>query len=419
MERINPFNNALKQLKESIAYLGLDEEYYRRLSTPEHIIEHPVTIVMDSGESKTFQGYRVQFNNALGPYKGGIRFHPLANIEEVKTLAFLMALKCAVVNIPMGGGKGGVQVNPKNLSAEELERLSRAWVKVFFHDIGPDRDIPAPDMYTNPQIMAWMADEYSKLAGHYTPASFTGKPVDKDGSEGREFATSQGGFYALTELVKKMGMQTGKIRVVIQGFGNVGYHAARILHEHGYKVVAVSDSRGGIYVEQGFNPDHVMQAKRERGVLANAYCHGTVCDNIEHKKITNKELLELECDILIPAALENQITEKNADKIKARAVVELANGAITPEADTILDQKRIPVVPDVLANAGGVVVSYFEWQQNLENKKWTERKVLNKLEKIIKKEFNNIWIISRDKKVNLRTAAFILGIGRLVKAIKR
>ncbi|MFA6098920.1 MAG: Glu/Leu/Phe/Val dehydrogenase [Patescibacteria group bacterium] len=419
MKTINPFENVLKGLKKTTEQLGLDKNWFKKLSTPDKVIERQLNIKLDNGQDKSFHGYRVQFNNARGPYKGGIRYHPQANLDEVKTLALLMAVKCAVANIPMGGGKGGITVNPKELSAGEIERLSRAWVRGFYEDIGPQKDIPAPDVYTNPQIMTWMVDEYSKLAGQYTPAAFTGKPLDKGGSEAREFSTSMGGFYAVRELTKKLGLKPEKTRVAVQGFGNVGYHAAQILHEHGYKIIAVSDSKGGILVEDGFTPEHVMRVKKEKGVLVGAYCEGSVCDVIDHKKITNEELLELDCEILIPAALENQLTAANAEKIKAKAVVELANGPTTPEADQILRQRGIKIVPDVLANSGGVVVSYFEWLQNLKNEHWPEKDILDKLEKIIIKEFNNIWLISETKNVDLRTAAFMLGIGRIIEAEKK
>lgn len=416
--KINPFKNVLKKLHETTKALGLEESVYKKLSTPDAVLEKTIIITLDNGETAEFKGYRVQFNNARGPYKGGIRFHPEANLDEVKTLALLMAAKCAVANIPLGGSKGGIQVDPKSLSKDEMERLSRAWVRAFFENIGPDKDIPAPDVYTTPQIMAWMVDEYSKIAGKETPAAFTGKPLDKGGSAGREFSTSQGGYYVLRELAKKLKLKPESTTVAVQGFGNVGYHAARILHDQGFKVVAVSDSKGGIcdLRSRGMDPRHIMEVKKKRGAIEGCYCVGTVCDCENYKKITNKELLELPVDVLVPAAMENQITEQNAGKIKAKAVIELANGPITPEADAMLFDRGIYVVPDILANAGGVIVSYFEWLQNLKNEHWSEKDVLTRLEKIMIKEFENIWTISKVKKIDLRSAAYILSIGRIVEA---
>ncbi|MCH7492449.1 Glu/Leu/Phe/Val dehydrogenase [Patescibacteria group bacterium] len=415
--KANPFVNVLKKLKETTDQLDLGEQFYSKMSKPNVVLEQPLTIKLDNGKEKTYQAYRVQYNNDRGPYKGGIRFHPEANLDEVKTLAFLMVLKCAVVGIPMGGGKGGIQVNPKNLSEGELERLSRAWVRAFYKDIGPQKDIPAPDVYTNPKIMSWMVDEYSKLVGQDSPASFTGKPIANGGSAGRETATAQGGYYVLSELAKKLNMKPEQTRVAVQGFGNVGYHTARILHEQGYKIVALSDSRGGIVINgDGVNPEHVMRVKKAKGVLVGAYCHGTVCDLIDHDKISNEELLELDVDILVPAALENQITDANADNIKAKVILEMANGPITPEADAILFKKNIQVLPDILANAGGVVVSYFEWLQNLDENQWTEKEVFDKLQKTMQQSFSDVWAMARKKKVDLRSAAYLLGVDRIAKA---
>ena len=417
MKKFDPFTSVLKKLQETTDQLELGGKFYEKMSKPDAILRQPLTIKLDNGQEKTYKGYRVQYNNDRGPYKGGIRFHPKANLNEVKTLAFLMTVKCAVADIPMGGGKGGIQVNPKNLSESELERLSRSWVRAFYKDIGPKKDIPAPDVYTNPQIMAWMVDEYSKLVGKDSPAAFTGKPIANGGSAGRETSTAQGGYYLLAELLKKMDMKPKQTRVAVQGFGNVGYHVARILHDNGYKIVALSDSRGGIVIKgDGVNPEHVMKVKRESGVLVGVYCHGTVCDVIDHDKISNEELLELDVDILVPAALENQITDGNANKIKAKAILEMANGPITPEADAILFKKNIPVLPDILANAGGVVVSYFEWLQNLEDEQWTEQEVFDKLHKILRKSFNEVWTISQEKKVDLRSAAYLLALDRIAKA---
>lgn len=418
MRTISSFANVVKNIRATIQRLGLPETFADKLSEPDAVIQHPITITMDNGTERTFEGYRVQYNNARGPYKGGIRFHSEADLDEVKTLASLMAVKCATADIPMGGGKGGVTVNPKELSVGELERLSRGWAKAFFHDIGPDKDVPAPDVYTTPQIMAWMVDEYSKLAGKNTPAVFTGKPLAIGGSEGREYSTAQGGFYVLRELLKKLGLEPGKTKVVVQGFGNVGYHTARILHEQGYQIVGLSDSKGGIIIPGGVDPRHVMEHKKAKGTLAGVYCKGSVCEEVEYRRVSNEELLESDCDVLVPAALENQITGSNADRIKAKVILEMANGPITPEADEILFTKGIHVVPDVLANAGGVTVSYFEWRQNLDNEHWSERDVNAKLEAKMVEQFAKIWDIAQAQKINLRDATYNLAIGRIVDAMK-
>lgn len=420
MTTINPFENALKKLHEATKILGLSEEEYTKLSTPEAVLERSVTITMDSGAEQSFDAYRVQFNSALGPYKGGIRFHPHADLDEVKTLAFLMALKCAVVNIPMGGGKGGIQVNPKELSEAELERLSRAWVRTFFKDIGPQKDIPAPDVYTNPQIMLWMTDEFSKLAGKPSQAAFTGKPVEHGGSEGRAFSTAQGGYYTIRELGAQLNMKPEETRVVVQGFGNAGFHIARIMHEAGYQIIGLSDSKGAIVVQRGtFDPEQLLVYKKEHGSIQGYVCDNKECKSDEHSQITNEQLLEVETDILIPAAMENQITDKNADRINAKVIVELANGPTTPEADAILYKKGIIVVPDILANAGGVIVSSFEWVQNLQNEHWTETEVLQKLDDIMTLEFKIIWDESQKRKIDMRTTAFVLGVKRIHEAMSK
>ncbi|MFH1207205.1 MAG: Glu/Leu/Phe/Val dehydrogenase [Patescibacteria group bacterium] len=419
MDAIHSFDNVVKKIHETVKRLGAEPSYADKLSQPDAVLERPISIIMDTGEPKNFNGFRVQFNNARGPYKGGIRFHPEADLDEVKTLACLMAVKCAAVDIPMGGGKGGITVNPKELSEAELERLARGWVKAFFNAIGPDKDVPAPDVNTTPKIMSWMVDEYSKLAGKNTPASFTGKPLDIGGSAGREYSTAQGGFFVLRELLKKIGLSPAKTRVIVQGFGNVGFHTARILHEHGYKIIGLSDSKGAILVPGGVDPKHVMVHKKASGKLAGVYCQGSACEEIEYHKASNEELLEADGDVLIPAALENQITGQNADKIKAKVILEMANGPMTPEADLILFKKGVYVVPDVLANAGGVTVSYFEWRQNLDHEHWSEQEVNNKLEEKMVKQFGNVWAIAQSQKIDLRSATYNLAVGRIIEAIKK
>ena len=421
MGSINSFKNVLKQLENILKILDIDKKIYNYLEKPDRILDFFIDIDMDNGDRKKFESFRVQYNNILGPYKGGMRFHPELSIDQMKALAFLMTIKNAIVDIPMGGSKGGIKVDPKELSEKELERLARGWVQKFYKYIGPEIDIPAPDVYTNPRIMAYMVDEYSKIAKKWKPAAFTGKPIENGGSEGRGFSTGMGGFYVIEELVKKLNLKPENTRVVIQGFGNAGYNVARILFNNKYKIIGLSDSKTGILANnsEGLNPEHVLRKKREEGMIDGVYYKGEVCTNIPHQHISNQELLELDCNILIPAALENQITENNADKIKAKAIVELANGPTTPEADDILHKKGVYVVPDVLANAGGVIVSYFEWEQNLQDRHWSENEVLGKLKEKMVSAFNKVWQISEEKKICLRTAAFAKAINRIVEAMKK
>ena len=403
----NPYKNALKQLENAAKALKLDKELVRILESPKQIVTVSFPVKMDDGRIRVFTGYRVQHNDARGPTKGGIRFHPDVNIDEVKALAMWMTWKCAVVNIPYGGAKGGIVINPKELSERELEKVSRSFIKSISKFIGPYQDIPAPDVYTNPKIMGWMVDEYSKIQGQFSPAVITGKPISLWGSKGREYSTSQGGVGIVKEAIKKLHLKNPSI--IIQGFGNVGSFAAKLLHEQGYKIVAVSDSKGGIYNPDGLDISKVFEVKRYQG---------SVTKYEDGKIVSNEELLELEADILIPAALENQITEKNANNIKAKLIVELANGPTTPGADKILDKRNILVIPDILANAGGVTVSYFEWVQNLTNTYWTEEEVMKKLDKIMVRAFDEVYKTKQKYKINMRTAALVLAVKRVVEAIK-
>lgn len=412
------FDNAMIQLDNAAAILHLDQGIHEILKQPDRVIKVSIPVRMDDGSIKIFIGYRSQYNSALGPYKGGIRYHSNVTEDEVKALSFWMMAKCATVNIPFGGGKGGIIVNPKELSEGELERLSRGYVRQLWRNLGSDKDVPAPDVYTTPQIMAWMRDEYEKIIGHADSGMITGKPIAEGGSEGRSFSTAQGGVYCVEELAKKMNWDPEKTTVAIQGFGNAGSHMAEILHQLRYKIVAVSDSKGGVYHESGIDPKKTLEIKEAGGMLG-CYCVGTVCDladipnNGPCRGISNEELLELEVDILIPAALENVITKENASRIKAKAIVELANGPTTPEADQILQQKRVVVVPDVLANAGGVTVSYFEWDQNVKGEHWTEEVVLDKLKKIMVGAFHDVWETKEKYGIDLRTAAFVRAIDRV------
>lgn len=399
----NPFQNAMVQLDKVAKIKNFGNEFITRLRQPDRDIRISIPVKMNNSSLKIFEGYRVEYNNALGPYKGGIRYHPDTEINEVKALAFWMTIKCAVAGIPMGGGKGGITVDPKKLSEGELERLSRGWVQKLADVLGPHKDVPAPDVNTTPEIMAWMTDEFEKITGNKTKATFTGKPLDKGGSEGRGAATGLGGFYVFDSLRTKLGLPE-KCKVVIQGFGNVGSNAAKIFAENGHTVMAVSDSKGGIYNESGLDLVKVESYKKETGNLK---------DFPGAKNITNEELLELSCDLLVPAAFENVITYTNVDKIKAKFVLELANGPITPEADEILFKKNIPVIPDVLANSGGVTVSYFEWDQNLKNEHWAEKEVNEKLKEKMEDAAKKIFEKAKENKTYLRMGAFILALERI------
>jgi len=405
----NPFQNALKQLRKAAGFISLDEQTLQSLSQPDRILQATIPVKMDNGSTKVFAGYRVQYNNARGPYKGGIRFHPQTDLNEVKALAFWMTIKTAVANIPFGGGKGGVTVDPKKLSTNELERLSRGWVRAFQSFIGPKKDVPAPDVYTNAQIMAWMTDEYSQLVGYHEPAVITGKPIELGGSLGRDTATAQGGFFVLVELLKILKLDKKKLKVIIQGFGNAGETMAKILFKNKYNIHGIADSQGGIYSTKPLNIRVLDAYKKKTGSVINF--PGT-------KNIKADKFLEQPSDILIPAALENQITEKNANRLKARLILELANGPTTPEADEKLAKKKIIVVPDVLANSGGVIVSYFEWVQNLANSYWSAEEVNNKLKKQMVTAFNDIWKMSQDRQIDLRTAAFVVALNRIVSSQK-
>jgi len=415
----NPYKNAVKQLREVSKYLKIDEETFKKLAVPEKVIKADLKVKMDpvnllNGKAgrvryKIFKAFRSQHNNAVGPYKGGIRFHPGVTEDEVKALSMWMTWKCSVVGIPYGGGKGGIICNPKEMSEKELERLSRAYIRAIVDNIGAWKDVPAPDVNTNAKIMAWMVDEYEKITGRHEPGVITGKPVELGGSLGRTEATGLGAFYVLEQLVKARKLNKKSLKIAIQGYGNAGYWFAYFAKKAGYKIVAVSDSQGGIYKASGLDPDRVMKYKKKSG---------SVVGFKGSKEISNEELLELKVDVLVPAALENVITEKNAKRIKAKYIVEIANGPITPEADEILFNKGVISIPDVLANAGGVTVSYFEWLQNNANNYWDKEKVFRKLKIIMDKAFKEVWGVYKKKKVNMRMAAYILAVSRVIKAIQ-
>jgi len=362
---------------------------------------------MDSGKIRMFIGHRIQYNDARGPGKGGIRFHPELTIDHVRDLAFLMVLKCAVVNIPFGGSKGGVVVHPKELSRTELEQVTRGYVRVIAEYIGPFKDIPAPDVYTDEKIMIWILDEYERIKGEHVPAVVTGKPVELQGIAARRYSTSLGGIYVLEEAMRKIGMDPLTACVSVQGFGHVGENAARILHDKGYRVIAVSDSAGAIINERGLDIPGVVTHKEKTGSVTGFEGAGN---------ITNEELLISPCDVLIPAALSDQLTADNARDVKAGIVLELANAPTTTEADEIFFEKKVMLIPDVLANAGGVVVSYFEWSQNLNNEYWPEEKVLRKLKEIMITAFNDVFALCHQESCRMRRAAYQLAVKRILHA---
>jgi len=430
----NPFLNAQKQLENVAKYLDISTDVLEVLKYPQRLLEVNIPVKMDNGEIKVFKGFRSQHNNALGPFKGGIRFHPQVNKDEVMALSMWMSWKCAVAGIPFGGGKGGVTVDPKILSEEELERLSRGYAKAIAPIIGANIDVPAPDVGTNGKIMDWMVDEYEKEKKNQGDqkdkgkilATFTGKPVEKGGSLGREEATGRGGVFVLQQVVKqlkvqsvhfdrdlprlgKAGARRAKLKIAVQGIGNVGFWFAKLAQEMGFEIVAISDSKGGIIREDLGEIGKIREIKdyKEKTGSLSGFPGAT--------PITNNQLLTTDCDVLVPAALENVITKDNADKIKAKIIIEMANGPTTPEADEILNKKGILVVPDILANSGGVTVSYFEWEQNMMKEKWSEKKVNGKLKDKIVGAFREIWDIREKYKVDLRKAAYILAVKKVVQ----
>jgi len=409
MEEKNPFEIAKQQIDLAAAKLNLDKNITEWIKTPRRELTVNFPVKMDDGSIKIFTGYRVQHNIARGPCKGGIRYHPKVTLDEVRALATWMTMKCAVLNLPFGGAKGGVVCNPKEMSQGEIERLTRRYTSEISIIVGPDKDIPAPDVYTNQQTMAWIMDTYSMSKGYSTLAVVTGKPLCIGGSLGRNKATAQGCVFTVREAAKKLNVNLKKATGVVQGYGNVGSIAAILLHELGVKILAVSDSKGGIYNEDGLDPSKVLEHKKKTGSVVNY--PGS-------KNVTNEELLELKCDILVPAALENVITKKNAHNIKAKIIAEAANGPTTPKADEILDEKEVFVVPDILANAGGVTVSYFEWVQDLQAHFWTEEEVDCKLESCMVESFNCVYEIHERENVNMRMAAYMLALQRVAEATK-
>ena len=393
----------MEQLDKVIKIKNFDDNFISRLKQPDRDIRISIPVKMDDGSTKIFEGYRVEYNNTLGPYKGGIRYHKDTEINEMKALAFWMTLKCALVDIPMGGGKGGITVDPKELSKGELERLSRRWVRKLSDILGPKKDVPAPDVNTTPEIMAWMSDEYKKITKDETGATFTGKPIDKGGSAGRGSATGLGGFYVFDSLREQLDLPK-KCEIIVQGFGNVGQNAAEFFIKSGHKIVAISDSKGGVYNKVGLDIEKLKEHKTKTGSLMNF--EGS-------ENLTNKELLETKCDLLVLAAFENVINDANASKIKAKTILELANGPMTPEADEILFKKGIPIIPDILANSGGVIVSYFEWEQNLKKEHWSEKEVFEKLLLMINDATQKTYKKAKEYSTDLRRGAFIQALERI------
>lgn len=408
----NPYENMLHVLDEAAEKLGLQRSEYETLRYPERELTVSIPVKMDNGEIRVFEGYRVQHNSARGPYKGGIRYHQDSDLNEVKALSAWMSFKCAVVNIPYGGAKGGVKVDPRELSREELIRLTRRYTTRILPVIGPDQDIPAPDVNTNGEVMGWIMDTYSMFKGHAVPGVVTGKPVEIGGSIGRTEATGRGVTIIAVQCLENMGLDPDAQAYAIQGMGNVGGTAARILYESGKKIVAAGDYSGGVYKEDGLDIPQISQyLSDKKNCLKNYQGEGV-------KHLTNDELLTCKCDVLIPAALENQITADNAERIQAKVIIEAANGPTTVEADKILERRGIVVVPDILANAGGVVVSYFEWVQNIQSMAWDLEEVNKTLKKIMLKAYNDVDAMAKEKNTTMRMGAYMVAIDRIVTAGK-
>lgn len=421
------FKNTIGYLKEASRVAAIDGDVFDILAKPKKILEVAIPVRMNDHRVRVFRGWRVQHSDVLGPFKGGIRFHPKATLDEMCGLAALMTFKNAALGLPYGGAKGGIVVDPHTLATNELEGLSRRYVDAIYQFIGPDKDVPAPDVNTNAQIMAWMMDEYSRLTGYAVPASFTGKPVEAWGVSGRETATAFGGVVVLEEFLRKNraateGKKPKNITVAIQGFGNVGGNIAKILFERGYRVVAVSDSGGGIYEKDGLNIPEVIAVQKAAGTIEKNRCYpislSRAGNGIACSPITNAKLLELPVDVLIPAALENQLTEKNARRVRTKIILEMANGPTTAGAELTMLKRRIAVIPDILANAGGVVGSYFEWAENLQGFTWDEQQYFERLSGMMQQAFARIAEVSQRFETSMRLGTYIVALERLAKAIR-
>ena len=407
VQKLNAWKVAQQQLRNVAELIGLDENIFGILSTPRLCLTVSVPIRQDDGRIRVYTGHRVQHSTARGPGKGGIRYHPDVTLDEVKALAMWMTWKCSVMGLPYGGAKGGITCEPKEMSSHELERLTRRYTSEILPIIGPERDIPAPDVNTTPQIMAWLMDTYSMNKGFTVPGVVTGKPIEIGGSLGRGTATARGLMFTVLSAIEKLGVRKNGLRVAVQGYGNAGYHAAKLLHEVGFRIVACSTSKGGIFVEKGFDPDAVQNHYQKTGAVVGF--KGA-------DEVSNDELLELDCDILLPCALEGQITERNASRIRARIIGEGANGPTTPEADEILADAGKFVIPDVLANAGGVTVSYFEWVQALQEYFWSEKEVNAKLKELMDRAFQSVYAVHQERKIDMRRAAYVVGVTRVADA---
>ncbi|MBM7646275.1 glutamate dehydrogenase [Scopulibacillus daqui] len=405
-ENLNLFESTQVIIKEALDKLGYSPEMYELLKEPVRLLTVRIPVRMDDGSVKIFTGYRSQHNDAVGPTKGGVRFHPDVTEDEVKALSIWMSLKSGIVDLPYGGGKGGIICDPREMSFRELEALSRGYVRAISQIVGPTKDIPAPDVFTNSQVMSWMMDEYSRIREFDSPGFITGKPIVLGGSHGRDSATAKGVTICIREALKKRNIPLKGARVVVQGFGNAGSYLSKFLHDAGAKVVGISDAYGALHDPDGLDIDYLLDRRDSFGTVTKLF----------KNTITNKELLELDCDILVPAAIENQITEDNAHNIKASIVVEAANGPTTLKATKILTERGILLVPDILASSGGVTVSYFEWVQNNQGYYWTEEEVEQRLEQVIVKGFNNVYDTAVNRKVNMRLAAYMIGIRKMAEA---
>ena len=411
------FTDASSRLERALKYVSISDDAIERLKYPKASLSVSIPVRMDNGTLRIFQGYRVRYDDTRGPGKGGVRYHPNVSIDEVQSLAFWMTFKCALLDLPFGGAKGGITLNPKELSKAELERLSRGYIEGIADFIGPDVDILAPDVYTNEMIMGWMMDQYSIIRRKISPAVVTGKPLTMGGSRGRDTATGTGAFHVINSLLPKLDKKPANTTVAVQGFGNAGAIVADLLAKAGYQVVAVSDSQGGIYREKGLDIASIRQYKQEHREITAIYCQDTVCHIMEHEAISNEELLALDVDVLIPAALENQITAENADRVRAKYIFEVANGPTTSEADRILESKGILVFPDILVNAGGVTVSYFEWVQNRSGLYWQLNEINERLKERMVTEAEKVWSFAQEFDTSLRNAAYAQAIARLGEAL--
>jgi len=415
---MDAFQDALARLERLAEKTGIAEEVVEALRRPREHVTASIPVRMDDGSVRHFTGHRCRYNDARGPTKGGIRFHPEVSAAEVQALALYLTLQCAVVDVPYGGGKGGVEVDPKGLSPGELERLSRGYIRAMADVVGQDKDVPAPDVYTNAQVMGWMVDEYQIIRRRKEPAVITGKPLALGGSLGREEATGRGAFVVVRELARHVGLEPEKTRVAIQGFGNAGIHLAMLLQEAGYRIVAVSDSQGAVYAAEGFHVESLRQHKESTRRLEGVYCEGSVCELVEHERLSNEELLALDVDLLVPAALGGVIHEGNVGTVRAKWIVEVANGPVTGEADDELAARGVQVLPDVLANAGGVTVSWFEWVQNRQGYPWKLDTVRERLQEVLARAFASTWEVHESEGLDMRAAAYAVGLRRIAEAFE-